>query len=88
MPNTSQLIFGKSDGVRRALALCENYARLRYPLLILGPTGTGKTVLARHIHRLSGRGGAFVKLRVLVYICGVGMFLGAVLWDPPADADT
>jgi psp operon transcriptional activator len=40
--------------------LCSRWAPLRYPILIRGERGTGKTHLARHIHQLSGRAGEFV----------------------------
>lgn len=46
--------------MRRVLAKCELYAPYREPILLLGERGTGKTVLARVIHELSGRRGAFV----------------------------
>jgi DNA-binding NtrC family response regulator len=38
----------------------EQLARSRTPILLEGPTGVGKEVLARALHRLSGRKGAFV----------------------------
>jgi DNA-binding NtrC family response regulator len=56
-----RLLFGTSCAIRKVLADCARYAVTRYPLLILGAPGTGKSVLARHIHRLSGRPGEFVK---------------------------
>ncbi len=37
-------------------------AKSPLPLLVLGPTGTGKELVAQATHRLSGRGGAFVPI--------------------------
>jgi DNA-binding NtrC family response regulator len=38
--------------------------RMRTPTLILGPTGTGKELVAHALHRLSGRRGPFVPYNV------------------------
>jgi len=46
----------------RALALVRRFAPSRLPMLLLGPTGTGKEVFARCIHELSGRRGPFVAI--------------------------
>ncbi len=69
------------------LELCKRYAHSSYPILILGPAGSGKTVLARHIHGLSGRSGDFVNCSVVgipenlehSYLAGhaAGAFTGA-----------
>lgn len=57
----SRLLFGDSSAIRELLEQCERYARVREPLLILGPPGTGKTAIARWIHELSRRNGPFIS---------------------------
>lgn len=42
------------------LGALDRIARLPIPVLLLGESGTGKEVLARAVHTLSGRSGAFV----------------------------
>ncbi len=63
------------------------YAASGSPILILGPTGTGKTCLAEIIHNHSGRAGEFVALNCSAYTedlleaelfgCKKGAFTGA-----------
>lgn len=45
---------------RAVLARAETVAPASWPVLLLGPRGSGKTALARHIHDRSGRAGEFV----------------------------
>lgn len=46
--------------MREVLAACRRYAVAIAPVLILGDTGVGKTSLAKHLHALSRRSGAFI----------------------------
>lgn len=55
-------IIGDSPAIREARRLIELYAPSGLSILIVGATGTGKELLARHIHRLSGRGGPWVPV--------------------------
>lgn len=55
------VIGGRSEATVRMLADSALLAPTPYPVLILGETGTGKTMLAGYLHELSGREGAFVK---------------------------
>jgi DNA-binding NtrC family response regulator len=56
------MIIGKSEAIKRALAQAERFAPLRLPILIIGPTGTGKELFARHVHAMSSRSGKFVAV--------------------------
>lgn len=61
-PGRVQFLFS-DDRMRRVMALVKRVAVSDVPLLILGETGTGKEVLARQTHVLSGRrNGPFVSI--------------------------
>ncbi|HEY0254518.1 MAG TPA: FHA domain-containing protein, partial [Kofleriaceae bacterium] len=51
-----------SPGFERELPLLTKVARSVVPILVRGESGTGKDVVARTIHALSGRRGAFVPI--------------------------
>ncbi len=55
-------VIGRSAAMRRALWLARRAAPTELPVLLVGTTGTGKELLAREIHRWSGRTGAFVAI--------------------------
>ena len=57
-------LIGQAAPMLRLKLEIRRLARLRAPVLILGETGVGKDVVAREMHRLSGRPGAFVPLNV------------------------
>lgn len=59
-------IVGESAAIRRACELIERYAPTSLSILLVGATGTGKELLARHVHARSGRLGRFVGVN-----CGV-----------------
>lgn len=48
--------------VRRSIADIGDAAALRMPVHITGETGTGKDLMARHVHQLSERKGEFIAL--------------------------
>jgi len=52
----------KSDAMHRVVATASRVAPTPIPVLLIGETGVGKEVLARHIHALSRREGDFVVL--------------------------
>ncbi|MFZ5506265.1 MAG: sigma-54-dependent Fis family transcriptional regulator [Pseudomonadota bacterium] len=61
VPGLSDMV-ADDPAVAEALHLAEAAARLGAPVLIQGETGSGKELLARHVHRASGRAGAFVAV--------------------------
>jgi transcriptional regulator with GAF, ATPase, and Fis domain len=54
-PGKSSNLFGQSRAMQRVLDLCARVAPTRATVLITGETGTGKELVARHIHRRSIR---------------------------------
>jgi transcriptional regulator of acetoin/glycerol metabolism len=63
LPGASPAGFVAEDAaVLRTVWMAEAAARKGVPVLISGPTGTGKEELARHTHAASGRHGAFVPV--------------------------
>jgi formate hydrogenlyase transcriptional activator len=55
-------IIGDSTALRDVLREVTTVARTGATVLIRGETGTGKELIARELHRLSGRTGPFVKV--------------------------
>ncbi|MDY0063059.1 MAG: sigma 54-interacting transcriptional regulator [Myxococcota bacterium] len=56
------LLRGRSLGLRRLLDEIRQVAPTDLPVLIEGETGTGKELVARELHRQSGRSGEFVAV--------------------------
>jgi DNA-binding NtrC family response regulator len=57
-------LVGSSAPMRRLAAEIRRCARLRAPVLLQGESGSGKDVVARVIHELSKREGAYVPMNV------------------------
>lgn len=55
-------IIGVSDAIRRAVGLASRFAATDLPILLVGPTGSGKELFARQIHVWSGGPGEFVDV--------------------------
>ncbi len=53
-------LLGRSEAMAAVLHTIKKVAPSPLPVLVLGETGTGKELVARSLHRLSGRGGPFV----------------------------
>lgn len=57
-------IITASPRMRAIFLYLESVAPSRQPVLITGETGTGKELIARAVHALSGRGGPFVAINL------------------------
>jgi len=55
-------IIGVSPAIKRARELMERFAPTALPILLIGATGTGKELFARHIHYWSRRRGQLVDI--------------------------
>jgi DNA-binding NtrC family response regulator len=64
MSTSSSILIGESSGIRRLRATIERIAAATIPVLVEGPTGAGKELVAALLHRLSGRSGALVAFNV------------------------
>jgi len=53
---STNVLVGQSPRIRNVLRIVEKLGRCRWPVLILGETGTGKEVVARSIHNVDPRG--------------------------------
>lgn len=62
LPPTDCPILGVSSAIRRAIGLALRFAPTDLPILLVGPTGSGKELFARQIHRWSARPGALVDV--------------------------
>ena len=49
-------LVGTSAGMRQVHTMVSKMGKSRFPVLVLGETGTGKEVVARAIHNMEGRG--------------------------------
>lgn len=55
-------IVGRSTALLGALEIARRLSPTRLPILIVGETGTGKELVARYIHQVSGRQGPLVDV--------------------------
>jgi DNA-binding NtrC family response regulator len=89
-PATGKFFWGKSPAMRELRRRVQSLAPTPLPLLVTGPTGTGKNLLVREvIHPASGRKGAFVPfdcatvpeglLQAALFGTVRGAFTGAVI---------
>jgi transcriptional regulator with PAS, ATPase and Fis domain len=53
---SAPLLVGQSSRIRNVLRMVDKLGRCRWPVLLLGETGTGKEVVARSIHKVHPEG--------------------------------
>jgi DNA-binding NtrC family response regulator len=63
-PEAFSAILSRNRGMQAIFQYCEAVAEGRQPVLITGETGVGKELIAKVLHRLSGRRGNFVPINI------------------------
>ncbi|MFP4508883.1 MAG: sigma-54-dependent transcriptional regulator [Spirochaetaceae bacterium] len=63
-PEAFEAFITGDPGIRRVLVYLEALATIPDPLLISGETGVGKELIARGVHRASGRTGPFIAVNL------------------------
>lgn len=86
------ILLGESEAIRRVRWLIGKLARTSIPVLVHGPTGAGKELVARALHVSSGRSGRLVASNVCAIADGLfestvfghvrGAFTGAIADAP------
>ncbi len=66
-PDAFAEIVTRSPKMCTIFRYCEAVAKSNKPILITGETGTGKELIARAVHRLSNRKGAFVAVNIAAF---------------------
>jgi DNA-binding NtrC family response regulator len=61
-PEAFAEIVTADDSMRSLMRYVEAIGRTRHPVLVTGETGTGKEMIARAVHKVSGRAGEFVPV--------------------------
>jgi transcriptional regulator with PAS, ATPase and Fis domain len=62
VPTGDPTLVGRAPAFLAAVELADRVASSELPVLVLGETGTGKEMLAHHVHERSGRSGCFVAV--------------------------
>ena len=71
VPESGELLADGSEPMSTLLLELRRVAPSELPVLLLGPTGSGKELCARELHGSSGRGGPFVAVNCAAFAEGV-----------------
>ena len=61
-PTSDDVLTTLNPAFQETISRLRRVARTRVPVMLIGSTGTGKEVLARRLHELSGRAGEFIAI--------------------------
>ncbi len=67
LPEENRKFITANRQIKKALGHLETAAHSELPVLLIGETGTGKDLLAKHYHRHSGRKGEFVAVNCAAF---------------------